>query len=99
MLEGYIYLILGTWSPDEEGRPMQFREDGTCTFEGQERYFDVNGYAVLIGGEPEPSQAVFQIVSMDAQRMTLKREEDGATVRYTRVQPAQDDAAGQEGDE
>ena len=78
---------------------MQFREDGTCTFEGQERYFDVNGYAVLIGEDPEPTQAVFQIVSMDAQRMTLERESDGATVRYTRVQPAQDDASAQEGTE
>lgn len=86
LLDGFVYLIVGSWTREGTEDAVEFRADGTCTFDGGEYYFDVNGYALMIGTSPHPTEKTHAIVSMDAARMTLKREEGGETVRYTRAQ-------------
>ena len=86
LLKGFVYLILGSWTREGADESVEFRPDGTCTFDGGEYYFDVNGYALMIGDAPHPAERTHAIVSMDEERMTLKREKNGETMRFTRAQ-------------
>ena len=46
------YLILGDWT-DKNGNPYTFHEDGTCSLNGEELYFTVDGETMYSGETSE----------------------------------------------
>lgn len=86
-LDNNCYRILGDWLTDGKTH-MAFRDDGTCTINGEEKRFHVSGvYSVLIGETEETLVQAFNIVSMNDDSMTLRdeREESKAVYRFIRA--------------
>ena len=66
---------------------FDFREDGTCTLDGQEAYYFVpNMYAVNTGEEPSPTAATYEIVSLKQNALTLRHIKSKTTYRLKRVE-------------
>ena len=81
-----VYRIMGQWETDK-GQRFDFREDGTCTLDGQEAYYFVpNMYAVNTGEEPSPTAATYEIVSLKQNALTLRHIKSKTTYRLKRVE-------------
>ncbi len=84
LLKDHIFMILGTWA-SADGSVAEFRANGTCAIDGQEKYFNVDGYGVMVGDSPMPQKRTHAIVLLDEKKLTLQRESDATTVKYSRV--------------
>ena len=94
LLKGHVFLLLGAWD-SADGSHAEFRADGVCVIDGQERFFNVDGYGLMVGDTAKPQTRTHAIVQLDERRLTLQREADGVTVKYTRAASAEEPAGGQ----
>lgn len=83
LLESETYRLLGKWTT-ADGVLAQFLEDGTCIVEGEAGQYRVNGYSILLGAKEDSLSRAYSIISVSDEKLTLKRESDGATLRFTR---------------
>ena len=51
-LKRRAYLILGSWE-SASGTQAEFRTDGTCTLLGEELYFRVSNFSLMVGTSPD----------------------------------------------
>ena len=85
-LEKTVYKLMGQWESDK-GQKFEFREDGTCSLDGDEAYYYVpNMYAVNTGTEPDPTTATYEIVSIRQNALTLRHTKNKTTYRLKRVE-------------
>lgn len=79
------YRMLGTWE-SAKGQILIFREDGTCTIEGRDYYFNVpSQYSLYTGDRAESLKLTYEIVDSRNNDMTLKNKSTGSYYRLTRV--------------
>ena len=79
-----VYRIMGAWETDK-GVRMEFREDGTCTIDGQDSYYYATTYALNIGDSPDTLKYTYNIVSLSGKALTLRHEEQNVYYRMTRA--------------
>lgn len=82
LLDAYVYRIIGRWK-DTRGREYVFRRDGSCSIDGQERYFGGGDYDITVGDSPYPTRAAYGVVSLKKGVLTLKEVQSGSTLRLT----------------
>lgn len=82
MLARYVYQVIGRWK-DRSGVEYNFREDGSCAIAGEEAYFSGMDYDIFVGGEPNPTKAVYEFVSLKNGTLTLKKLGTNITMRLT----------------
>lgn len=85
-LDRTCYLILGQWAAGD-GRVYTFREDGTCTLNGENLYFRADVYALSTGDTPDRLSQTHSVSSISADAMTLRDTRPGSvqTLRLTKV--------------
>ena len=80
-LKRRAYLILGSWE-SASGTQAEFRTDGTCTLLGEELYFRVSNFSLLVGNSPDDLKSSFQISQLTAKGMSLRDLRDGSKRDY-----------------
>lgn len=65
------YMILGQWE-DQDGRPYEFREDGTCVLAGEPGCFAVTGYSMETGATLDALTATHRVTEVTADRAILR---------------------------
>ena len=60
----------------------EFRTDGTCTLLGEELYFRVSNFSLLVGNSPDDLKSSFQISQLTAKGMSLRDLRDGQKRDY-----------------
>lgn len=79
------YLILGSWE-NSGGLKAEFRLDGSCNINGQEGFFRVSNFSLLIGESPEKLGTGFQIFQLTEKGMSIRDlQGDKKTYKYTRT--------------
>ena len=79
------YLILGSWE-NAGGLTAEFRLDGSCNINGEEKYFRVSNFSLLIGDSPEKLGTGFQIFQLTEKGMSIRDlQGDNKTYKYTRT--------------
>ncbi len=84
LLDQYVFKILGSWATSD-GLKAEFRADGTCAIDGKELYFNVDGYALMIGETPKPLTRTHSIVSLDTKQLTIQRNDNNNVIKYART--------------
>ena len=80
-----VYRLMGFWDTGK-GVTMEFREDGSCTIEGEDYYyFAPNIYAINIGDDPDDLSYTYEIVSYGANYLTLRHAKTKTLYRMTRA--------------
>lgn len=81
------YLILGEWT-DLQGNLYVFREDGTCSLNGEELSFTVDGDAMYTGDDPDLMAETHRLTGVNRQHAWLydKRTGTEITIYLTRVE-------------
>ena len=80
-LKRRAYLILGAWE-SASGTQAEFRTDGTCTLLGEELYFRVSNFSLMVGTSPDSLESAFQISQLTAKGMSLRDLRDGRNRDY-----------------
>ena len=75
---------MGKWE-SSKGAVMEFREDGTCTIEGQDYYYYASVYALDIGERADDLSYVYNILSNTKNKLTLRHEKQNILYRMDRV--------------
>ena len=84
-LSRMVYRLMGFWDTGK-GVTMEFREDGSCTIEGEDYYyFAPNIYAINIGDDPDDLSYTYEIVSYGANYLTLRHAKTKTLYRMTRA--------------
>ena len=66
------YMVLGKWK-SKTGVAMEFREDGTCTIDGEELFFNVSGtYSMLTGVTKERLTLTHKVTAVYENDLTLR---------------------------
>lgn len=93
-LQRTCYLLLGEWAA-ADGRVYTFREDGTCTLNGEKLAFRAETYALYTGATADSLTQTHSVSSISATDMTLKDMREGGTrtIRLTKVAEAEPLAA------
>ncbi len=86
-LDRNCYKVLGKWT-SKTGVVMEFREDGTCTMDGEELFFNVNNYSMLTGVTKERLTLTHKVTAVYERDLTLRDIRDGKNViiKMTRVE-------------
>ena len=82
------YMVLGKWT-SKTGVNMEFREDGTCTIDGEELFFNVSGtYSMLTGVTKDRLTLTHKVTAVYEKDMTLRDIRDGKNkvIKLTRVE-------------
>ena len=80
-LKRRAYLILGAWE-SASGTQAEFHTDGTCTLLGEELYFRVSNFSLMVGNSPDSLESAFQISQLTAKGMSLRDLRDGQKRDY-----------------
>lgn len=88
-LDAYVYKIIGRWK-DVRGVEYIFRRDGSCSIAGEEGFYGGIGYDIFIGAEEYPTKAVYSVVSLRRNTLTLKNLANKSTMRLTYVGEAEE---------
>lgn len=91
MLDAYVYRIIGRWK-DSRGAEYIFREDGSCSIAGEEKYFGGSGYELTVGDGPYPTEGMYQVVNLRKTSLSLKVLETGKNLKLTYVGEATEKA-------
>lgn len=83
-LNSDVFRLIGHWK-DAQGMSYVFRRDGTYSVDGREGYYSGNGHEITMGSEPYPTTAAYTVVSLQDQKLTLKRADNGETVRLSLI--------------
>ncbi len=85
-LKRNCYMVLGKWE-GKNGNAMEFREDGTCTIDGEELFFNVNNYAMNTGVSATSLTLTHKVSAVTEKSLSLRDMRDGRNVVYklTRV--------------
>ena len=80
------YAILGLWTTEKDGS-IEFRDDGTCTVFGKERYYYATQYAIYMGEEDDPEKMAYayNIFSRSGTSMKLKDMKTNTYYQFTRA--------------
>ena len=89
-LKRRAYLILGAWE-SASGTQAEFRTDGTCTLLGEELYFRVSNFSLLVGNSPDDLKSSFQISQLTAKGMSLRDLRDGSKRDYKFTKTAEEE--------
>ncbi len=80
------YMVLGKWK-SKTGVAIEFREDGTCTIDGEELFFNVSGtYSMLTGVTKERLTLTHKLTAVYENDLTLRDIRDGknTVIKLTR---------------
>ncbi|MCL2544860.1 MAG: hypothetical protein FWE77_02955 [Clostridia bacterium] len=88
LLNSFIFMLLGAWE-SPTGQRAEFRPDGTCLLDGEQFYFNVANYALMIGDTPKPQRRTHAIVRLNERQLTLQSDAGGPAVQYNRVATAE----------
>lgn len=75
------YAILGLWET-EDGTAFEFREDGTCTLNGETLYFRVDNYTMETGAAADALSSTHKVSSLKGDSLTLRDLRGNAIVTY-----------------
>ena len=84
-LDRVVYRIMGKWE-SPKGAVMEFREDGTCTIDGEELFYYAGVYSLDTGDSPDNLSYTYNIVSNSQNSLTLRHERLNLLYRMTRVE-------------
>ncbi len=87
-LKRNCYMVLGKWT-SKAGVIMEFREDGTCTIDGEELFFNVSGtYSMLTGVTKERLTLTHKVTAVYENDLTLRDIRDGrnSVIKLSRVE-------------
>lgn len=85
LLDQTAYKLIGVWE-GKENVSMHFKMDGTCIAEGDERFYSVSAYSILMGKTLDALERTYKITAIKEDSLTLTRESDGKILRLTRVE-------------
>ena len=88
LLKKGCYLILGSWANSQGARWAVFREDGSCTIDGQDYCFNVTGYDVWLGPDRDQLTKQMRIRSVSSRALILTPE-GSKDVSLSRLDPAE----------
>jgi hypothetical protein len=96
MLDKHIYRLPGTWETSA-GVRYAFYLDGSCTLAGVQGHYNMIGaYAIVTGSTPVDMTRTLSFLNGNEDTLTLTEDATGATLRMTRVRPAEENAQAQE---
>ncbi len=73
------YMVLGKWI-SKAGVAMEFREDGTCSIDGEELFFNVNNYSMLTGVTRERLTLTHKVTAVYEKDLTLRDLRNGKNI-------------------
>ena len=76
---------MGKWE-SPKGAVMEFREDGTCTIDGEELFYYAGVYSLDTGDSPDNLSYTYNIVSNSQNALTLRHERLNLLYRMTLVE-------------
>ena len=82
-LDRVCYRILGTWV-SSTGIVMEFREDGTCTLDGEDYYFYARNFSLETGSNPDSLKSGWTIHSCNGKSMSLENTRTKKQYRLTK---------------
>ena len=83
-LNRICYRILGSWV-SAKGIKMEFRDDGTCTIDGKDGYFNVSMYAMSVGTRANDLNQNWQIYSCTDKSLSVINNSNKTQYKLTRV--------------
>ena len=75
---------LGSWV-SAKGIKMEFRDDGTCTIDGKDGYFNVSMYAMSVGTRANDLNQNWQIYSCTDKSLSVINNSNKTQYKLTRV--------------
>ncbi|MBR6809344.1 MAG: hypothetical protein IKM64_03600, partial [Clostridia bacterium] len=79
-----VYRLMGTWETDK-GYTFIFREDGTCSIDGRESYYNASLYGLSIGDREDELTYTYNVMRLTEKNATLLHEKKNVYYRLTRV--------------
>lgn len=80
-LQRNTYLIIGNWLSDS-GVKMIFRQDGSCSIDGEEGYYLVNRYSMYTGKTPGELNVTHKVTRLVGDSLSLRYIENDSDTMY-----------------